>query len=186
MSGGSSKKIATTGQCPPEFLKQRRGPTAATPAPQSTRTMLEQWYLAPLGRMGDHEAFVCLCCCFPLYEKFLRATGKIGADEHFTEGHAVFDYLGGKWGCSKQVAFEVWSNWRNGLLHKAMVKKDKDFAFFMCGEEEFDRTVNERGTDIVVNPWKLRECLFNAIQGKQEIWKDDDYPFMKVYEHDRA
>lgn len=186
MQREAPKRVDITGQCPPGYFKEKNGPTAATPAPRSMRTMLEQWYLEPLSRMDGHEAFVCLCCCFPIYEKFLRATGKIGEDEKFTEGHAVFDYLGGKWGCSKKVAYEVWSNWRNGLLHKAMVKKDADYAFFMCGEKAFDRAVNERGADIIINPWVLRECLFNAIHGKQEIWKDDEYPFMKVYEHDRA
>lgn len=178
----ASKRL-TTGQCPPEFIKQSHGSTAAMPAADSVRAMLGKWYLTPLRDMDGDEAFVCLCCCFPIYEKFLRATDKIGEDENFTEGHKVFTYLGEKWGCSQQVAFVVWSNWRNGLLHKAMIKKDADYSFFMSGEKEFDRAVTERGAEVIVNPWKLRDCLLNAIQTKTDIWKDADYPFMRIYEH---
>ncbi len=175
-----------TGQCFPDFIKRNNDAGTPTESAHSMRSNLEKWYLEPLGKMSGDEAFVCLCGCFPIYEKFLRATGKIGEEEHFTEGHAVFEYLGSKWGCSKQVAFEVWSNWRNGLLHQAMVKRDEKYTFFMSGADEFDRAVNERGHEIIVNPWKLRECLFNAIQGKREIWKDDDYPFMKIYHRGEA
>lgn len=170
-----------TGICPPGFLKRGGDSTPSSQTTHSMRTNLERWYLEPLGRMKGDEAFVCLCCCFPIYEKFLRATGKIGADEKFAEGNSVFEYLGSKWNCSKKIAFEVWTHWRNGLLHKAMPKKDDVYKFYMCDDAEFDRAVNERGNDIIINPWKLRECLFNAVSEKRDMWKDDDYPFLKVY-----
>lgn len=170
-----------TGICPPGFLKCGGDNTPSSQTMHSMRTNLERWYLEPLGKMEGDEAFICLCCCFPIYEKFLRATGKIGPGEKFTEGHSVFEYLGAKWGCGKKIAFEVWANWRNGLLHKAMPKKDEVYDFFMCGDAEFDRAVTERGNEIIINPWKLRECLFHAISQKRDMWKDDDYPFLKVY-----
>jgi len=171
-----------TGACPPEFLKSAGNSTPSSQTDHSLRTNLQRWYLGPLGKMTGDEAFVCLCGCFPIYEKFLRATGKIGARKKFTETNTVFEYLGSKWGCSKQIAFEVWSNWRNGLLHKAMPKRDDVYSFFMCGDAEFDRAVTQRGHEIIINPWKLRECLFNAISEKREIWKDEDCPFLKVYQ----
>ena len=54
-------------------------------------------------------------------------------------------------------------------LLKAMPKKDEVYNFFMCGDAEFDRVVNERGYDVIINPWKLRACLFNAISEKRDI-----------------
>lgn len=173
----------TTGQCPPEFIKNSQGSTAPGPAQHSMRTMLDKWYLIPVGNMEKDEAFVCLCCCFPIYEKFLRASGRMKEKAKFNETHKVFDYLGKEWGCSRRAAFKVWTNWRNGLLHKAMVRRDADYTFFLSGAAEFVRAVTEKGTEIIVNPWKLRDCLFNSISDQREMWKDDQYPFMRIYEH---
>jgi hypothetical protein len=172
-----------TGQCFPDFSSKRSGAPAfaSTEATHTLRANLDKWYLKPLEEMEEHEAFVCLCVCFPIYEKFLRASEKIGAKEHFTEGHRVFNFLGKVWGCSKSEAYAVWSCWRNGLLHQAMVKKNEQVDFFMSDEAEFERPVNVRGCSIIVNPWKIRDSLFAIIEGRRDIWKDDDHPFMRVY-----
>ena len=111
-----------TGQAPPDSC------STYTPTNKTNKDLIEQWYLNPLRKMKDHEAFICLSICFVLYEKLLRYQGEIADDEKFPDGRPVFNTIGSSLRVSKEVAYEIWSHWRNGLLHKAMPAADSKYS----------------------------------------------------------
>jgi hypothetical protein len=124
-----------TGQAPPDSRINY------TPTSKTNSDLIEQWYLDPLRRMKSHEAFVCLSICFVLYEKLLRYQGEMADDEKFSEGRAVFNKIGSNLHVSKEVAYEIWSHWRNGLLHKAMPATNSKFKFALDRLDRFKNII---------------------------------------------
>ncbi len=163
-----------TGQAPPDSCGNY------TPTTKTNNDLIEQWYLNPLRKMKDHEAFVCLSICFILYEKLLRYQGKIGDDENFSSGRPVFDTMGSSLRVSREVAYEIWSHWRNGLLHKAMPAADSKIKFAL---DRLDRSENRivlvQENHITIDPWGFREFVIHSIEANKAVWKDKDYPLLQ-------
>jgi hypothetical protein len=146
---------------------------------KSLQDKVEQWYLKPLERMSKHDAFVCLSICFLLYEKYLRATKKIGADEAFSQGHSVFKKIGKTFNMPADDAFYFWNYWRNGLLHRAMPKEGKSRTYCMTPHQE--KSVVVTGDSFSLNPWLFRDEIVKLIRANRAIWKDEDFPFAREF-----
>jgi hypothetical protein len=172
-----------TGKCPPGYGHFRDTPGSPTSSEtgESKKELIERWFLIPLRKMEEHDAFICLMACFPLWEKFLRAMKEIKANENFSEGRPVFKYLGKKWGVDEKTAFAVWRNFRNGLLHRAMVKVDSEREFFITDGKDHDGIIKVDGNSVIINPWKLRDQIVTIIGNNKQIWDDHEFSLMKVY-----
>ena len=169
-----------TGQAPPCYTyKPAEAALLATDTGATRKELIEQWYLEPLERMGGHQAFVCMAICFLLYEKYLRSVHGIPPEEKFSEGAKVFRFIGEDFGVSESLAYRLWSDWRNGLLHRGMPKANGDFVWILTGKQE--EIVAEKGHEVWVNPWMLRDRIVGKLRQKKEIWRDSDSPLMREF-----
>lgn len=148
----------------------------------SVKERIEQWYLEPLERMANHDAFVCLAIVFLLYEKYLRRTEQMAEGEKFKPEHPVFDLIGSDLGVDRATAFTIWNNWRNGLLHRAMPLANEVVTWALSGKT--DKPVTKIGNQLVLNPWLIRDKIVNKVRQRKNIWKDDKAPLMDVYTND--
>lgn len=160
---------------PPQVVGQVAGPLA-----QPIREKIERWYFEPLRAMKGDEAFVCLAVCFLLHEKYLRLTGAIPEDHHFTEGHKVFKTVGDQINTDPNTAYLIWNSWRNGLLHRAMPNEKENVKWALDGK--LNVPVKVEGNTLTLNPWLLRDRILKVVEAKREIWKDRQAPLMDVYE----
>ena len=135
------------------------------------------WYLEPLRRMRGHEGFVCLEVCFLLYEKILRKKLDMRPDEKFSEGHRVFDVVGSDFSISRELAYEFWSHWRNGLLHGGMPRLVEGRTYWMTSRQDLPITLSEN--HVSINPWKIRDMVVDLIKANRSVWTDDDFPLAK-------
>jgi hypothetical protein len=169
-----------TGQAPPIATSK---PAAATPVVTESgtprRELIEQWYLDPLEKMCGHQAFICLAICFLLYEKYLRVVYGLPADYKFSEGAEIFRPIGKDFGVSEQMAYRLWSDWRNGLLHRGMPKANGDYVWMLTGDQK--EIVVEKGKEVWINPWLLRDRIVENLRGKKEIWRDAESPLMREF-----
>ena len=170
-----------TGQALPCFTYQ-----TSTPAPSATETrstkkeLIEQWYLDPLQDMGGHEAFICLAICFLLYEKYLRVVYGLDKDYKFSEGAEVFRLIGKDLGTSEQMAYRIWADWRNGLLHRGMPQASDDQVWMLTDNQ--NEIIIEKGREIWVNPWLLRDRIVGKLRQNKDIWRDGQSPLMREFE----
>jgi len=161
-----------TGIAPTDFKRE----VIATP--KTNWELVEQYYIEPLRAMKRHEAFVCLSICFPLYEKLLRKALNIHDDEKFSQGHRVFNSIGKNWQISAEQAYQFWSHWRNGLLHRGMPKASDNFKTWLTPEGNQGIVVNKEG-HISLNPWVFRDVLLKLLESNKGIWKDEDFPLLQ-------
>lgn len=153
------------------------GPSAATKMiPKSKKVQIEQWFFKPLDKYKEHESFIILMVCLPLYEKYLKQTGKIKKTEKFTKGHKVFECIGNHICIPSDLAFEFWKMFRNGLCHQAMPKKS-DYKFRLVRDSEKIVDFDKGEKIIVVNAFKFRDKIRDLILSKPSIFRDKDYPF---------
>ena len=133
---------------------------------------VERWYLKPLLDMGGHSGFVCLDLCFPLYERYLRSVGAIKETENFSEGHSVFDKIGKHLGLPSRIAYFVWQDIRNGLLHKAMPDKKGGFNYVLTrdGTAIAEQKPNN---EIWINPFLFRDKVVELVRSEPSMWRDD-------------
>jgi hypothetical protein len=164
-----------TGKAPPEIA----GFVAAPKAEYPLREKVDDWYFKPLRAMGGHEAFICLATCFALYEKYLRLTGAM-PDKDFSQGHKVFRLVGEQINTDANTAYLIWNSWRNGLLHRAMPNEKNDLNWLMDGN--LNVPVKVEGTNITINPWRLRDRILDVVESERKIWKDTEAPLLNVYE----
>lgn len=149
---------------------------------QSKLDKINKWFVTPLSSFREHECFIILMVCLPLYEKYLRARGHIKATENFSKGNAVFKIIGKNFGVSSDGAFHFWQIFRNGLCHRAMpkVKKDRNINYKLVRNSvkilEFENNL------LTLNPFKFRDFVFDLIIKNISIMKDDEYPFADEYE----
>jgi len=144
------------------------------------REKIERWYFAPLREMNGDDAFVCLAVCFLLYEKYLCLIGAMPKDQHFSQGHRVFDLVGEQINADPYTAYLIWNSWRNGLLHRAMPKDREDLKWALDGKLNVPVKVDAHV--ITLNPWLLRDRILNVVEANRGIWKDTQAPLMDVYE----
>lgn len=175
--------IPATGQCPPKASASHGGNVNnqfVTPSSASHKELIERYYIKFLKNMKGDEAFICLSICFLLYEKYLKFMGEIKDNEKFTMGHSVFEFLGSEWGVSKDHAFLIWRDWRNGLLHKGMPLINQKIKWILRGDAKKIITVTNN-FEFTLNPWLLRDKIIKKVE-KKEIWKDSSAPLMLEYE----
>lgn len=163
-----------TGQILPGYGAGGWSSTAA-----SKKDRIEQWYLEPLERMSGHDAFICLAVVFLLYEKFLRLTKEIGEGEKFAAGHKVFSTIGADLGVDAATAFLIWNKWRNGLLHRGMPLQTPAVTWALKGGQA--APVTQSGTELILDPWRVRDIIVGKIRSREEIWGDVKAPLMDVF-----
>ena len=161
----------STGQAP-EYASRNYVETGT-----SIQEKIEMWYLTPLRRMKNHEGFICLEICFLLYEKLLRRQLGMGNDETFSEGHRVFEVIGSQFRISRELAYEFWFHWRNGLLHRGMPGLVEGRTYWMTGRQE--EAIRVADNHVSINPWIIRDIIVDLIAANRKIWTDADFPFAK-------
>jgi hypothetical protein len=154
-------------------------PTDSVEVSPSKRDLIDTWFIEPLRRMNGHQGFICLSTCLVLYEKYLRNTGPLDEDKHFSKGHKVFQQIGKDFSINEDQAYEFWTCWRNGFAHHGLPKKSEIFDWGLTGDQ--DKIVIISGSSFVVNPWLMRDKILNKIEQKKSIWNDDVAPLMKVF-----
>jgi hypothetical protein len=105
-----------TGKAPPEATRIDRS--------VSEKEKVELWFIDPLMKMKGDEAFICLMICFPLLETIMRfELGVADTDEvKFSDNAKALHWFAKFMTIPDKSARDIWDAFRNGLLHRAMVR----------------------------------------------------------------
>lgn len=144
---------------------------------------VENWFIEPLKKLGGDDSIVCLMICFPILEKILRADLSIADDMSLTlsDGSPALKLLAKLLSIPEADARLFWDCFRNGLMHRAMVKGDIEYILDPSEAEKRPAMVVDGVVTVFV--WSLRDKVVEILtaQGKH-LWKDDaSHPLPKVY-----
>lgn len=147
---------------------------------ESKTEKIEKWFFKPLENFREHEGFIILMVCIPLYEKYLRMKGFIKEDENFSEGHEVFKQIGKDLGLSSQFAYNFWQKFRNGLCHRGMPKCD-GIKYEMVRDSEKIASFDNHKSLLRINPFKFRDKIKELVMANINVFKDMQYPLASEY-----
>src|SRR5690348_11322040 len=84
----------------------------------------EIWFAEPLKRMKGDDAFAFLIICFPLLESVIRHELNVPDDQKvvFSNNSPALKWFAEFMTIPEADAGSIWDAFRNGLLHRAMVK----------------------------------------------------------------
>jgi hypothetical protein len=171
---------ACTGLPEAALPRLNRDPGIIIPESHSIKERVEKWFLAPLREMSDHDGFIVLMVLFPLYEKHLRFKLKMTQDDHFSKSHPVFTVIGHDLRLSAVEAYQFWTNFRNGILHRALPKEKGGFTYAIDPNATLAVRKDENNT-FWVNPFALRDTLLPNIEQSIRMWREDDVLLPDVY-----
>jgi hypothetical protein len=147
----------------------------------SEKDLVAAWFIDPLNRMKEDDAFVCMMVCFPLIEAIIRHEYNIPDqnDVKFSENSEPLKWFSRFASIPEAQARSIWDCCRNGLLHRAMLKDDTDYELSpaMPG-----RVAEFKDGKIYLYVWELRTAVVDLIKkhGKK-LWKDSSTPLPRVY-----
>lgn len=139
---------------------------------------VRNWFIEPLKKFSGDDAIVCMMIMLPLLEKITRV--KCGLKSRQRLDAKAMCYLGKSLGISSADAKRFWDCFRNGLMHRAMMK---DALSYTLSPESGPGSVIEFDGDIaVIYVWRLRDSVVTLLKhhGKQ-LWKDADHPIPEVH-----
>ena len=156
-------------------------PISAMPLP-TTGERVELWFVKPLQRMRNDDGFVALMVCLPLIEKIVRyKTGTLDKEsETFSQGSHLIKELARFLQVSPANAEIFWQQFRNGLLHRAMLKPSIGY--------ELDPTLEGAPVSFapdgfaIINVMRLRDKVVTELSNiGTKIWRDSSCPLPEVY-----
>lgn len=150
--------------------------------PTSVKDRVGAWFIRPLENFSAEDAFACLMMILPLIEKYLRFKLRIN-DEitqlKFTKGGKLCKELGFFLSISSDEAFQFWSIFRNGLLHRATI--DAALPYALHPDTNVKPVVLQNGI-IHVYIWVLRDVVVKALKSSDNaMWTKERFPLPEIF-----
>ncbi len=147
-----------------------RGFTQARPVTEKEK--VELWFIEPLRAMKGDDAFICLMILFPLIETIIRFELGIQDDQDATfsdnskELHWFADFMGIK----EELARPVWDSFRNGLIHRAMIKGT--IGYDLNGERPGRPSTLDKEGRVLLHVWDFRDKVIEKLkQHHRKLWR---------------
>ena len=141
----------------------------------------EIWFTEPLKRMKDDDAFVFLMVCFPLLETIIRAELEIPDvnDVAFSENSKALKWFADFMTIPEANARDIWDAFRNGLLHRAMVKSTLSYELTGISKGKPADVTNGLVTLYV---WDFRDKLVTKLEKHhKKLWNKDGNTLPRIY-----
>jgi hypothetical protein len=132
--------------------------------------------------MRNDDGFVALMVCLPLIEKIVRyKTGTLDKEsETFSQGSDLIKELARFLEISPANAENFWRQFRNGLLHRAMVKPS--IPYQLDPERKGAPISFAPDGFVFINIWRLRDKVVTELSNiGTKIWRDSSCPLPEVY-----
>jgi hypothetical protein len=143
---------------------------------------VELWFIDSLMRMRGDEAFVCLMILFPLLETIIRFELGIPDDQDvtFSDGSKELHWFAEFMTVNEAVmARQVWDAFRNGLLHRAMIKGSVDYD--LTGKHVGRPAAVEDGR-LVIYVWDFRDKVVEKLkQHHRKLWRGTGNALPAIY-----
>jgi hypothetical protein len=162
--------------------------TGSHPPPQSVglrpvtdKEKVELWFIEPLSAMKGDEAFLCLTACFPLLETVLRYELGIPDDQDvpFSDRSPALHWFAEFMTIPEAASREIWDAFRNGLLHRAMVKGT--LKYDLTGRAA-GRPAEIKDDRIVIYVWDFRdEVVAKLKKHHRKLWNTKGTELPKIY-----
>jgi hypothetical protein len=148
----------------------------------TTGERVELWFIKPLKRMREDDGFIALIICLSLIEKIIRYKTRTldREDLKFSQGSKLLKELAAFLKISETNAEVFWTQFRHGLLHRAMVKPNVPYQL----NPELKGAPVSFTPDgaVMVNIWRLRDQVVEELSlVGTKIWKDSSCPLPEVY-----
>lgn len=137
----------------------------------SEKEMVQKLFIGPLSRMKGDDAFVFLMVCFPLIEAVIRFEKNIPDNQEVTlsDNSPALAWFAKFLEIPKAHSREVWDAFRNGLLHRAMVKSTINYD--ITGTSGDGRPAQRIGDKTVIYVWDLRDRLLEKLNlHHRKLW----------------
>lgn len=137
----------------------------------SEKEMVEKLFVGPLSRMQGDDAFVFLMACFPLLEAVIRYELNVPDDQDVTlsDGSPALAWFAKSLKIPEANSREVWDAFRNGLLHRAMIKSTIKYEITGTGD---GRPAQRIGDKTAIYVWDLRNRLLEKLTlHHRKLWK---------------
>jgi hypothetical protein len=154
---------------------------ASAHRPVTEKEKVELWYIEPLRRMRGDEAFVCLMVCFPLLETIIRHELAIPDDQDVTlsDDSPALQWFATFMTIPQNQAREIWDAFRNGLLHRAMIKGSVRYE--LTGKTA-GRPATVNGGVTTVYVWDFRnEVMRKLEQHHRKLWRGGQNSLPGIY-----
>jgi hypothetical protein len=141
---------------------------------------VERWFIEPLQRLKGDDGYVCLMLCFPLLECVMRFELEIPDDQDlpFSDNSPALHWFAQFMQIPEAEARDVWDAFRNGLLHRGMVKDSVPYGL-TGGEAGRPAEFIDGTTWIYV--WDLRdEVVAKLRKYHSRLWKRTSSPLGKI------
>jgi len=138
-----------------------------TPAPNERPTTqkekVEIWFIEPLKRMKGDDGFACLMLCFPLLESIMRFELRIADEQDLTlsDESPTLKWFAKFLQIPAQEARAIWDAFRNGLLHRAMIKSTVSYS--LTGERK-GRPAEIKDGILLLYVWDLRDTVVAKLE----------------------
>lgn len=148
----------------------------------SEKSKIQNWFIEPLKKLGGDDSIVCLMILFPLLEKILRHDLKVPSDQDltFSDNSPALKQLAKLISIPESDARKFWDCFRNGLLHRGMVKGD--FSYTLDPSTGNNRAAKVVGDEVTVFIWDFRDLVIELLKDRgTKMWKDGEYPLPDVH-----
>jgi len=141
---------------------------------------VRNWFIEPLKKLGGDDSIICLIIIMPILEKIIRHNLGIKPDQKLTmKGNGKVKAELAKILSipfpERDNAELFWDCFRNGLMHRAMIKVNLPYILHPYQDRDVGRLVYlDDDKTINVHVWNLRDEVVRLldIHGKL-LWKDD-------------
>lgn len=147
-----------------------------TSRPEDTaKSKIEQWFIDPLKRMGNHEGFVFIMTALPILELIMRLETKTQdeLDVTLSDGSPALKWFASFLEIPERESRAIWDSLRNGLLHRAMIKPQS--FLILCGRvpsSEKGRPAKYENGVTTIYVWDFRDKLVIHVEKKwRELWE---------------
>jgi hypothetical protein len=137
----------------------------------SEKEKIEMWFIEPLKRMKGDDGFACLMLCFPLLEAIMRHELKIPDDQDLalSDNSPALHWFAKFMTIPDSEARDVWDAFRNGLLHRAMIKAAVPYS--LTGESK-NRPAESQPDQLSIYVWDLRDAVVAKLkQHHSKLWR---------------
>lgn len=147
----------------------------------SEQQIVQKLFIGPLSRMNGDEAYVFLMACFPLLEAVIRYELEVPDDQDVTlsNGSPALAWFAKFLRIPEVNSREVWDAFRNGLLHRAMIKSTINYD--ITGTSDDGRPAECVGDKIVIYVGDLRDRLLEKFAlHHRRLWKSLKYELPSI------
>jgi hypothetical protein len=163
-----------TGHNPGYVHKQQPSVTA--------KDKVEHWFIDPITKMTGHDGFICLMLLFPILETIIRFELEIPEDKDaaFSHGSKELHWFAEFMTIEEGSAQAVWDAFRNGLLHRSMIKGSLRYS--LTGATSGRPANNGKDGEVIIYVWEFRDRVMQKLKTHhKKLWKGQANPLPGIY-----